>query len=90
MPKGMSPTITWRNETMGDKIKGIYNNFRIERTDGKSAPGEKHDGCEYFVLDLDHDPYAAAALEAYAVACRKEYPQLSLELMATSGAFRRK
>jgi hypothetical protein len=62
--------------------RGIYAKFRVERTDGKSAPGEKHDGCEYFVLDRTHDRFAAAALRAYAEACRDEYPQLAADLLA--------
>lgn len=62
---------------MGDKTRGLYEKFRVERTDGKSAPGEKHDGCEYFVLDVTHDPYAADALRAYAHASAAEYPLLA-------------
>jgi len=67
---------------MGDKTRGLYGKFRIERTDGKSAPGEKHDGCEYFVLDLTHDPHAIPALKAYADSCRAEYPLLAADLDA--------
>lgn len=65
---------------MGDKSRGIYDKFRIERTDGKHRPGEKHDGCEYFVLDLTHDRYAVYALISYAAACKGEYPLLSDDL----------
>jgi hypothetical protein len=65
---------------MGDKTRGIYHKFNIERTDGKSKPGEKHFGCEYWVLDLTHDPYALWALEAYASACQREYPLLYVDL----------
>ncbi len=53
------------------KLFGIYGKFRIERTDGRSAPGEKHDGCAYFVLDLTHDPLAIPALSAYAAAAQE-------------------
>lgn len=63
-----------------DKGKGLYNKFIVERADGKSAPGEKHDGCEYFVLDLTHDKFAQPALRAYADACAVEYPKLSDDL----------
>ncbi len=59
---------------------GLYAKFRVERTDGKSASGEKHDGCEYFVLDITHDPYALPALEAYEKACRGKYPTLADDL----------
>lgn len=65
---------------MGDKTRGIYNKFLVRRRDGKDAPGEKHDGCEYFVLDLTHDRHATAALAAYADSCRDEYPLLAKDL----------
>ena len=65
--------------------RGVYRKFKIERTDGKGAPGEKHDGCHYFVLDLTHDPFAIPALRAYAEACRTKRPQLAHDLWATVG-----
>lgn len=66
---------------MTDSTQGLYVKYRVERTDGKSAPGEKHAGCRYFVLDVDHDIFAAAALEAYARACRREYPKLAHNIL---------
>ena len=65
---------------MGDKTQGLYNKFHISRTDGTSAPSQKHDGCDYFVLDLTHDKFAESALRAYAFACQHEYPQLANDL----------
>ena len=65
-----------------NKARGLYQKFHVERTDGKSYRGEKHYGCEYFVLDLDCDPHAIAAIRAYAESCREEYPQLSIDLLA--------
>jgi hypothetical protein len=65
---------------MGDKNLGLYNKFKVERTDGKSAKGKKHYGCEYFVLDLTHDPHALPALRAYAESCEAEYPALAADL----------
>lgn len=59
----------------------LFDKFQVTRTDGTSEPGEKHDGCSYFVLDLTHDPYAPAALRRYAIACRRTHPQLSGALM---------
>lgn len=59
---------------------GLYGKFRVERTDGKSAAGEKHDGCEYFVLDLNHDWHAIAALRAYADSCERTEPALARDL----------
>ena len=65
---------------MGDRTRGLYEKFRIERNDGKSAPGEKHERCEYFVLDVTHDPHALPALAAYAASCRTEYPLLAADI----------
>jgi len=53
----------------------------VTRADGRSEEGKKHYGCEYFVLDLTHDPFAMAAIEQYALACKAEYPKLSEDLM---------
>lgn len=63
-----------------DKDMGLYTKFKVARTDGSSKPGKKHDGCRYFVLDVNHDPYAAAALRMYASACGREYPELAKDL----------
>lgn len=60
-----------------EKDGPIWGKFRVRRTDGRDAPGCKHDGCAYFVLDLTHDGYAAAAALAYADACEAEYPKLA-------------
>jgi hypothetical protein len=65
---------------MDDKNRGLYGKFIVERTDGRSAPGEKHENCEYFVLDLTHDPFALSALDAYAEACEEKYPALAKDL----------
>lgn len=65
---------------MGDKTRGIYNKFEVHRTDGQHRPGKKHHDCRYFVLDLTHDKHAQAALEAYAAACKAEYPLLAADL----------
>lgn len=61
---------------------GLYRKFRVSRTDGSSRKGKKHHGCRYFVLDLDHDKFARAAIEAYASACKDEYPFLAADLWA--------
>lgn len=62
---------------MTDRTRGLYDKFIVQRTDGKSEPGQKHHDCEYFVLDLTHDKHAAAALRAYADSCAEEYPMLA-------------
>lgn len=63
---------------------GLFNKFCVTRTDGKDAVGKKHHGCRYFVLDITHDKFAAAALKAYADACRSEYPLLAKDLYSIS------
>ena len=66
---------------MNKKQLGLYGKFEVTRTDGKDAPGEKHDGCQYFVLDVTHDPYAIPALRAYAYACERDgYRELARDL----------
>lgn len=63
-----------------DKTRGLYHKFNIARTDGSSGPGGKHEDCRYYVLDLDHDPHAKAAIRAYADSCRSDYPELAADL----------
>lgn len=66
-----------------DKARGLYEKFHIERTDGSSTPGGKHDGCQYFVLDLTHDPIAPLALLEYAThAEQRGYTKLAADLKA--------
>jgi hypothetical protein len=62
----------------------LYAKYRVERTDGRSAEGEKHHGCKYFVLDVDHDPHALAALEAYEKSLRAvgANPKLAKDIQA--------
>lgn len=65
---------------VSDTERGLYKKFNVERTDGSSQPGGKHAACEYFVLDLAHDPFAVPALAAYAEACQNTYPLLATDL----------
>ncbi len=65
-----------------DMQRGLYGKYVVERNDGRSAAGERHHGCEYYVLDLNHDPFALPALRAYAEACRGQYPALAVDLDA--------
>ena len=65
---------------MGNKAQGLYQKFVVTRTDGSSEVGGKHHDCDYFVLDMTHDKFAAAAIKAYADACDAEYPLLALDL----------
>lgn len=59
---------------------GLYPKYRVERTDGTDQPGGKHEGCRYFVLDLDHDFNAIPALMAYAARAEEKYPVLAKDL----------
>ncbi len=65
---------------MGDPKRGLYRKFHVHRHDGSSEAGGKHDGCSYFVLDLEHDRHAMPALRAYAESCREKYPLLARDL----------
>lgn len=62
--------------------QGLFHKFVVRRTDGRDEPGCKHDGCAYFVLDLDHDEHARAALAAYAVAVEASHAALASDLRA--------
>lgn len=71
---------------MNDQNVGLYHKFHVERTDGSSAPGGKHERCDYFVLDMTHDKHAASALRAYAESCKNEYPALAADLIGKATA----
>lgn len=62
--------------------KGLHDKYIVRRTDGSSEEGGKHYGCQYFVLDLNHDPHAIPALEAYAESCKHSHPELSEDLLS--------
>ncbi len=64
-----------------DHSRGLYKKFYVERSDGTSAAGCKHHNCNYFVLDLTHDPHAVSAIVAYAESCRQSHPLLSADLL---------
>ena len=58
--------------------RGLYKKFHVERTD--ASP--RHPDCDYFVLDLTHDPHAATALRAYADVAEQDRPDLARDLRA--------
>lgn len=62
------------------KNRGLYGKFKVERVDGGSAEGRKHEGCQYFVLDLNHDCFAFDAVQSYADACEDTNPKLADDL----------
>lgn len=72
---------------MGDRARGLYGKFSvIERADGSHLPGGKHEGCDYFVLDLTHDPHALPAILAYAESAREDgYAALAEDLEQRAG-----
>ena len=65
--------------------QGLFRKFDVRRVDHSDAPGRKHHGCRYYVLDLDHDPHAPAAMRGYAAACRATHPMLAGDIEAEFG-----
>ncbi|WP_197672302.1 hypothetical protein [Cupriavidus nantongensis] len=80
-----SPSLPERDTSKPAEQQGLFRKFDVRRTDGCDAPGGKHHGCRYFVLDLDHDAHAPAALRAYAASCAATHPQLSTDLVREFG-----
>jgi hypothetical protein len=68
---------------------GLVAKFKVERLT-PSSRGIDHGHCQYFVLDITHDPYARSAALAYADSCESEYPMLAtdLRLIAAREAWR--
>jgi predicted ester cyclase len=63
-----------------DKRNKLQQKYYVERIDERDrADGDRADS-KYFVLDYVHDPYSMPALEAYAQACFKDFPDLSAEI----------
>jgi hypothetical protein len=69
-----------RDASKPSEAQGVFRKFDVRRVDGSDEPGGKHYGCRYFVLDMDHDAHAPAALRAYADSCAGTHPQLAAEL----------
>jgi len=65
---------------LNQKELGLYQKFSVARTDGQDAPGQRHHGDEYFVLNLTTDKHAIPALAAYAESCAADYPRLAEDL----------
>ena len=63
-----------------DSSRGLYKKFKVERTDGKDGPGQRHEHCRYFVLDLDHDEFAYQALATYRDQCATKFPALASDI----------
>lgn len=75
------PALPERDHSKPAEQQGLFRKFDVRRTDGSDAtPLGKHYGCEYFVLDIRHDPHAKAALAAYADAVEATHEQLAAEM----------
>ena len=59
-----------RVENAEDKAFGLREKYAVTRIGGTP---HKHDDCDYFVLDWNHDRYARVAALAYADACEAEW-----------------
>ncbi|WP_420105754.1 hypothetical protein [Herbaspirillum huttiense] len=81
LPAGPNP-FPERDMSKPAEQQGIFRKFDVRRVDGSDAPGGKHHGCRYFVIDLDHDQHAPAAMAAYGLACTSTHPQLSADILA--------
>jgi hypothetical protein len=75
-----------KNPNLSNTEQGLYNKFQVQRRDGSDIPGGKHDCCDYFVLDLTHDPYALETVAYYAQACKETHPLLYRDLMGRVNA----
>lgn len=64
-----------------DEDRRFYQKYNVQRLNRLNDRTGRYDGCEFFVLDLDHDRYAKIALLAYAGACEEEFPLLSRNLL---------
>ena len=58
--------------------RGLFPKYTVSRTERS----DKHINCDYFVLDLTHDPIAREAAMHYAALCRETRPQLSADLFS--------
>lgn len=73
------PLAKWDPE-LPNTSQGLYQKYYVCRVDRTDYPGGKHQDCDYYVLDLTHDPYALETLHYYSRACEKTHPQLSQDL----------
>ena len=65
---------------MEDKRNKLQQKYYVERIDARDRAGGDRVDSKYFVLDYVNDPYSLPALEAYAQACSKDFPNLSQEI----------
>jgi hypothetical protein len=75
-----------RAATDPERDRGLYEKYIVQRADGATGDGRKHEHCRHFVLDVDHDPLAGPCLNLYADLCEMSYPQLARDLRKLTGA----
>lgn len=61
---------------------GVFKKYSVVRLADRAG---KHVGCDFFVLDVTHDPHAVSALLAYAESVANDNPDLAKELRARLG-----
>jgi len=69
-----------------ERDRGLYEKYVVQRADGSTGEGRKHEHCRHFVLDVDHDPIAVPCLSLYADICQMSYPQLARDLRKVTGS----
>jgi len=62
------------------ELDGLRSKYFVSRVDGRDGVNGDKANARYFVLDYVNDPYARAALDAYADACEIGLPQLAADL----------
>ncbi len=75
MEKGKSPS-----GISTPKPGGVRPKYIVARLDGSSLPGGEHARCQLMVMDLAHDPWADAAIQAIIEHCKGYDPQLAMDL----------
>lgn len=76
------PPLKGKDVEKSDEQQGVYSKYTVTRNNDTVG---KHKDCEYFVLDINHDPYAKHALVSYAAACAATHPELSKDMIQRYG-----
>lgn len=70
-----------RDPSKPDTEQGIYEKYRVYRTDGLDNAGGPRADDKYFVLNLTRDPHAKPAMAAYAASAKGTHPILSADMI---------
>lgn len=85
-PAGETAELVGRDDMPPDDgMVGLYRKYDVRRLNDTTG---KHANCEYYVLDMMHDKFAADALEAYCRACTQEFPSLAVDLYGKASKIR--